>query len=52
MVLFATGVVVFGRVLGTLHHLYFSGTTTSIIAIGTSFFAMEVVPLLVVGFEA
>ena len=52
MALFATGVFAFGGVLGTLHHLYFSGIPTSIIAIGASFFAMEVVPLLVVGFEA
>jgi nitric oxide reductase subunit B len=51
-VLFATGMVVFGGVLGTLHHLYFSGIPASFIAIGASFFAMEVVPLLVVGFEA
>lgn len=52
MVLFATGVFAFGGVLGTLHHLYFSGIPASFIAIGASFFAMEVVPLLVVGFEA
>lgn len=52
MVLFATIIFMFGGVLGTLHHLYFSGTPTSVIAIGASFSAMEVVPLLVVGFEA
>lgn len=52
MVLFATIIFLFGGVLGTLHHLYFSGTPTSIIAVGASFSALEVVPLMVVGFEA
>jgi nitric oxide reductase subunit B len=52
MVLFATIVFLFGGVLGTFHHLYFSGTPVSIIAAGASFSALEVVPLLVVGFEA
>ena len=52
MVLFATIVFMFGGVLGTLHHLYFSGTPTSVIAIGATFSALEVVPLMVVGFEA
>ena len=52
MILFATIIFLFGGVLGTFHHLYFSGTPTSIIAIGASFSALEVVPLMVVGFEA
>jgi nitric oxide reductase subunit B len=52
MVLFATIIFLFGGVLGTLHHLYFSGTPTSVIAVGASFSALEVVPLMVVGFEA
>ena len=52
MVLFSTIVFLFGGVLGTFHHLYFTGTPTSVIAAGASFSALEVVPLLVVGFEA
>ena len=52
MVLFATIVFLFGGVLGTFHHLYFTGTPTSVIAAGASFSALEVVPLMVVGFEA
>lgn len=52
MVLFATIIFLFGGVLGTFHHLYFSGTPTSAIAVGAMFSALEVVPLLVVGFEA
>ncbi len=52
MILFATIVFLGGGVLGTFHHLYWSGTPISVIAIGASFSALEVVPLLVVGFEA
>jgi nitric oxide reductase subunit B len=52
MVLFATIIFLFGGVLGTFHHLYFSGTPTSVIAIGAMISALEVVPLLVIGFEA
>ncbi len=52
MVLFATVIFLFGGVLGTFHHLYFSGTPTSVIAVGAMISALEVVPLLVVGFEA
>ena len=33
-VLFATVIFLTGGVLGTLHHLYFSGTTTGVIAVG------------------
>jgi len=52
MVLFATIIFLFAGVLGTFHHLYFSGTPTSVIAVGASISALEVVPLMVVGFEA
>ncbi len=52
MVLFATIIFLFGGVLGTFHHLYFSGTPTSVISVGAMVSALEVVPLLVVGFEA
>jgi nitric oxide reductase subunit B len=51
-VLFATIVFMAGGVLGTLHHLYFTGTPTAVVALGASFSALEVVPLAFVGFEA
>jgi nitric oxide reductase subunit B len=41
-----------GGIIGTLHHLYFSGTPTFVLALGSIFSALEVVPLLFVGFEA
>ena len=41
-----------GGIIGTLHHLYFSGTPVSILALGSVFSALEVVPLLFVGYEA
>jgi nitric oxide reductase subunit B len=41
-----------GGVPGTFHHLYYSGTTTPILAIGATFSALEVVPLIVLGYEA
>ncbi|OXL18102.1 nitric-oxide reductase large subunit [Psychrobacter sp. DAB_AL32B] len=40
-----------GGVPGTFHHLYYSGTTTPVMAIGASFSALEVVPLVVLGYE-
>jgi nitric oxide reductase subunit B len=51
-VLLATIIFLGGGVLGTFHHLYFSGTPVAVIALGAVFSALEVVPLLVVGFEA
>lgn len=51
-VLFATIVYMSGGVIGTFHHLYFTGTPTAIIALGASFSALEVVPLVFMGFEA
>jgi nitric oxide reductase subunit B len=42
----------FAGIPGTFHHLYFSGTPTSILAIGASFSALEVVPLVLIGLEA
>lgn len=41
-----------GGVPGTFHHLYFSGTSTPVMAVGASFSALEVVPLIVLGYEA
>ncbi|MBS1155010.1 MAG: putative nitric oxide reductase [Proteobacteria bacterium] len=46
-----TIVFLFGGILGTLHHLYFTGTPTSVIAVGAMFSALEVVPLALVGME-
>ncbi len=51
-VLLATVIFLFGGILGTLHHLYFSGTPTSVLAIGAMFSALEVVPLVLIGYEA
>jgi len=51
-VLVATIIFLGGGVLGTFHHLYWSGTPVGVIALGSVFSALEVVPLVVVGFEA
>ena len=51
-VLFATIIFLSGGVLGTFHHLYWSGTPIGVIALGAVFSALEVVPLCVIGFEA
>ncbi|TXL20225.1 nitric oxide reductase large subunit [Methylococcaceae bacterium HT5] len=52
MILFATIIFLVGGVLGTFHHMYWSGTPISVLALGATFSALEVVPLMVVGFEA
>ncbi len=41
-----------GGIIGTCHHLYFSGTPTVALAWGSVFSALEVVPLSLVGFDA
>jgi nitric oxide reductase subunit B len=51
-VLFATVVFLTGGVLGTFHHLYWTGTPTAVLALGASFSALEVVPLVFIGYEA
>lgn len=51
-VLFSCTIFLFGGILGTFHHLYFSGTPTAVLAIGSVFSALEVVPLVLIGFEA
>jgi nitric oxide reductase subunit B len=51
-VLFSTVIFLSGGIIGTFHHLYFSGTPTSIMALGSVFSALEVVPLVLIGFEA
>jgi nitric oxide reductase subunit B len=48
----SSALFLFAGIPGTFHHLYFSGTPTSIMAIGASFSALEVVPLVLVGLEA
>ncbi|WP_018605581.1 nitric-oxide reductase large subunit [Uliginosibacterium gangwonense] len=50
-IIMETIVFLFGGILGTLHHLYFTGTPTSVIAVGAVFSALEVVPLTLVGAE-
>jgi nitric oxide reductase subunit B len=47
-----TIVFLFGGILGTLHHLYWTGTPVSVIAAGAVFSALEVVPLTLIGLEA
>ena len=51
-VVFATSIFLLGGIIGTLHHLYFSGTTTAVVAWGAMFSALEVVPLALLGIEA
>jgi nitric oxide reductase subunit B len=51
-VLFSTAIFLVGGIPGTFHHLYFSGTPVSIMAVGATFSALEVVPLALIGFEA
>jgi nitric oxide reductase subunit B len=41
-----------GGIIGTLHHLYFSGTPTFVLALGSVFSALEVVPLCFLGYDA
>jgi nitric oxide reductase subunit B len=50
-VIFSTIVFLTGGILGTFHHLYFSGTPVAILALGATFSALEVVPLVLMGFE-
>lgn len=51
-VLFSTIIFLSGGIIGTFHHLYFSGTPMAILALGATFSALEVVPLVLIGFEA
>lgn len=50
-VIFSTAIYLGGGILGTMHHLYFSGTPTGVLAVGAIFSALEIVPLVLVGFE-
>jgi nitric oxide reductase subunit B len=51
-VLLSTVIFLSGGIIGTFHHLYFSGTPTAVLALGATFSALEVVPLVLLGFEA
>ncbi len=51
-VLFSSTIFLSGGIIGTFHHLYFTGTPTAILALGATFSALEVVPLVLIGFEA
>jgi nitric oxide reductase subunit B len=51
-VLISTIIFLSGGILGTFHHLYFTGTPTAVLALGATFSALEVVPLVLIGFEA
>jgi nitric oxide reductase subunit B len=51
-VMFSTIIFLSGGIIGTFHHLYFTGAPNSVLALGAVFSALEVVPLCVVGFEA
>jgi nitric oxide reductase subunit B len=50
-VIFSTVIFLAGGILGTFHHLYFTGTPTAVLALGATFSAFEVVPLVLIGFE-
>jgi nitric oxide reductase subunit B len=50
--LMAATIYLSGGIIGTNHHLYFSGTPTAALAWGSTFSALEVVPLLLVGYSA
>ena len=51
-VLFSTIVFLSGGILGTFHHLYFSATPVAVLALGATFSALEIVPLVLIGYEA
>ena len=50
--LLAATIYLAGGIIGTLHHLYFTGTPTIALALGAAFSALEVVPLTLMGYEA
>jgi nitric oxide reductase subunit B len=51
-VIASSALFLFAGIPGTFHHLYFAGTPTSIMAVGASFSALEVIPLVLIGLEA
>lgn len=50
--LFTAAIYLTGGIIGTMHHLYFTGTPTAVLAWGATFSALEIVPLVLVGYEA
>ncbi len=50
--LFSTVIFLSGGIIGTFHHLYFTGMPASVMALGAVFSALEVVPLVLIGREA
>jgi len=48
----SSALFLFSGIPGTFHHLYFSGTPTPVMAVGASFSALEVLPLVLIGLEA
>ena len=50
--LLSTSIFLVGGIPGTFHHIYFSGTPSSVMAVGATFSALEVVPLVLIGIEA
>jgi nitric oxide reductase subunit B len=51
-VLFSTVIFLSGGIIGTFHHLYFAGTPEIVLGLGAVFSALELVPLVPIGFEA
>ena len=51
-VMFSTAVFLSGGIIGTFHHLYFAGTPNIVLSLGAVFSGLEVVPLVLIGFEA
>ncbi len=50
--LLSASIFLAGGIIGTCHHLYFSGTPTVALAFGSVFSALEVVPLTMVAYPA
>ena len=50
-ILFTSILYLTGGVLGTFHHLYFTGTTPVILVVGGTMGALELVPLVMIGYE-
>lgn len=51
-VISSTTIFLVGGIIGTGHHLYFTGANDVVVALAAVFSALEVVPLALVGFEA
>ncbi|WP_432799436.1 nitric-oxide reductase large subunit [Poriferisphaera sp. WC338] len=51
-VIFSCTIFLTGGIIGTFHHLYFTGTPTAVLALGALFSALEIVPLVLIGAEA